>query len=142
MKLRTAILTLAVSMAFAGAAAAAGNAAPAPGDAAPPPAAPMMSKDAIVASLKGAGYTKVHDVELEDGVWEAKAVDSTGHKVELKLDPTDGHVLVPGQARATKEATEDAAEHAEDANEHAEDANEDAKDDANEEHHEDTEEHH
>jgi hypothetical protein len=52
-----------------------------------------IGKDEIIAQLQSAGYTNVHDVEMEGGVWKAEADNSAGEDVELKLDPNDGHVL-------------------------------------------------
>jgi membrane protein implicated in regulation of membrane protease activity len=52
-----------------------------------------IGKDAIVTMLLNAGYTHVHDVEMDDGVWNAEADDPKGNDVELKLDPNDGHIL-------------------------------------------------
>jgi len=43
--------------------------------------------------MQDAGYSNVHDVEFEDGVWKAEAQDSTGKDVEVRLDPNDGHIL-------------------------------------------------
>lgn len=52
-----------------------------------------IGKDQIIIKVQAAGYTNVHDVELEDGVWKAEANDSKGNDVELKLDPNDGHII-------------------------------------------------
>ena len=52
-----------------------------------------IGKDAIIIKLQDAGYTNVHDVEMEGGVWKAEANDSKGNDVEIKLDPNDGHIL-------------------------------------------------
>lgn len=52
-----------------------------------------IGKDAIVIKVQEAGYSNVHDVEMEGGVWKAEADDSKGADVELKLDPNDGHIL-------------------------------------------------
>lgn len=52
-----------------------------------------ITKDQIIVKVQAAGYTNVHDVEMEGGVWKAEANDSKGNDVELKLDPTDGHVI-------------------------------------------------
>lgn len=52
-----------------------------------------ISKDQIIIKVQDAGYTKVHGVDFEGGVWKAEAVDSNGHDVEIKLDPNDGHIL-------------------------------------------------
>jgi len=52
-----------------------------------------ITKDQIIVKVQAAGYTNVHDVEMEGGVWKAEANDSKGNDVELKLDPNDGHIL-------------------------------------------------
>jgi membrane protein implicated in regulation of membrane protease activity len=52
-----------------------------------------ISKDQIIIKVQDAGYTNVHDVEMEGGVWKAEANDSAGADVEIKLDPDDGHIL-------------------------------------------------
>ena len=52
-----------------------------------------IGKDQIIINVQAAGYTNVHDVEMEAGVWKAEANDSKGNDVELKLDPNDGHVI-------------------------------------------------
>ena len=52
-----------------------------------------IGKDQIIIKVQAAGYTNVHDVEMEDGVWKAEANDSKGNDVELKLDPNDGHII-------------------------------------------------
>lgn len=52
-----------------------------------------ISKDAIIVKVQDAGFTNVHDVDFEGGVWKAEANDANGKDVELKLDPNDGHIL-------------------------------------------------
>ena len=52
-----------------------------------------IGKDEIITKLLAAGYTNVHDVEMEGGVWKAEADNSAGEDVEIKLDPNDGHIL-------------------------------------------------
>ena len=52
-----------------------------------------IGKDQIIIKVQAAGYTNVHDVELEGGVWKAEANDSKGNDVELKLDPNDGRII-------------------------------------------------
>jgi ABC-type sugar transport system substrate-binding protein len=47
----------------------------------------------IVQKLESLGYTKIEDVEKDDGVWEAEAISPQGIRVELKLDPKDGRIL-------------------------------------------------
>lgn len=52
-----------------------------------------LSEDDIKATLAAAGYTSVHDVDFDDGVWKAEADNAMGNDVEIHLDPTDGRVL-------------------------------------------------
>jgi uncharacterized membrane protein YkoI len=52
-----------------------------------------LGKDAIIVKAQDAGYTNIHDVELEGGVWKVEANDSEGNDVELKMDPDDGHII-------------------------------------------------
>lgn len=57
--------------------------------------APATELDAkqIIAKLESAGYTKIHDVEKDDGVWEVEATNSAGQRVELEVDPVSGNVV-------------------------------------------------
>ena len=59
----------------------------------PDEAVATIGKDEIVAKVQAAGYTNVHDVEVEDGVWKAEANDAQGKDVELRLDPKDGSIM-------------------------------------------------
>ena len=47
----------------------------------------------VRAKLAAAGYTNVHDVDYEDGIWNAEADDPAGKDVELKIDPKTGQVI-------------------------------------------------
>ena len=40
-----------------------------------------------------AGYTQVHDVKYDDGLWQAQAHSATGERVEVYADPVDGSVV-------------------------------------------------
>lgn len=57
----------------------------------------QLSREDIKARLAAAGYTKVHDVEMDDGVWKAEAQDPQGKAVEVRLDPTTGEVIGSGR---------------------------------------------
>ncbi|HJW46464.1 MAG TPA: PepSY domain-containing protein [Lysobacter sp.] len=52
-----------------------------------------LSEADVRAQLATAGYTNVHDVDYEDGIWNAEADDPTGKDVELKIDPGSGRVI-------------------------------------------------
>jgi len=47
----------------------------------------------IRAQLSAAGYSGVHDVKLDDGLWKAKGTTAAGEKVKVRLDPTTGEVI-------------------------------------------------
>jgi uncharacterized membrane protein YkoI len=52
-----------------------------------------ISKEKVLAQLSAAGYTNLHDIEFEGGVWKVEGHDPTGADVELKVDPNTGKVL-------------------------------------------------
>ncbi|AGG90164.1 MULTISPECIES: PepSY domain-containing protein [Rhodanobacter] len=52
-----------------------------------------LSKQDVRAALETQGYTHVHDVDFEDGMWTAKARNPAGNHVKLKIDPTSGKVI-------------------------------------------------
>ncbi|MGY0797912.1 PepSY domain-containing protein [Lysobacter sp. A286] len=53
----------------------------------------QMSEADVRAQLAAAGYVNVHDVDYEDGIWNAEADDPQGMDVELKIDPATGEVI-------------------------------------------------
>ena len=52
-----------------------------------------LNEASVRAKLTAAGYTNVHDVDYEDGVWNAEADDPAGKDVEVKIDPKTGDVI-------------------------------------------------
>lgn len=54
---------------------------------------PVLSADQILLTLQQAGYTRVHDLEFDDGYWEAEALNSANQYVELRIEPTTGKVV-------------------------------------------------
>jgi uncharacterized membrane protein YkoI len=52
-----------------------------------------LSKHDVHAALATQGYTDVHDVKFDDGIWKAKAKNSEGHSVKLKVDADSGKVI-------------------------------------------------
>jgi hypothetical protein len=52
-----------------------------------------LSKQDVRASLESQGYTHVHDVDFDDGMWKAKARNPSGNKVKLKVDANTGKVI-------------------------------------------------
>ena len=53
------------------------------------PRAGWMRIGEIAAKLEGQGY-RVLGIEIDDGVYEVKAVDANGMRVEADLDPSTG----------------------------------------------------
>jgi uncharacterized membrane protein YkoI len=52
-----------------------------------------LSKHDVEAALETQGYTHVHDVDFDDGVWKAKADNAAGNKVKLRIDANTGKVI-------------------------------------------------
>lgn len=53
----------------------------------------VLTAEEIESLLTGRGYTKINDLELDDAVWEAEAVDPDGSPVDLVINGFDGNVL-------------------------------------------------
>lgn len=52
-----------------------------------------LSEEDVKARLAAAGYSKIHDVDFDDGVWKAEAERADGNDVEIHLDPKDGRIV-------------------------------------------------
>ncbi|WP_158882001.1 PepSY domain-containing protein [Rhodanobacter sp. L36] len=52
-----------------------------------------LSKHDINAALTTQGYTDVHDVKFDDGIWKAKAKNPSGKHVKVKVDADSGKVI-------------------------------------------------
>ena len=52
-----------------------------------------LGKADVKAKLAAAGYTNVHDLDYDDGLWKAEARDPTGKDVELRLDGDTGEIV-------------------------------------------------
>lgn len=57
------------------------------------PGAARLTAAQVVSHLQAAGYTRITDVEWDDGVWEAEATNARRQRVELKIHPETGAVL-------------------------------------------------
>ena len=66
---------------------------PATGDIYPDGQVSKLGKADIEARLAAAGYSNVHDVEFDDGLWKAEARDASGRDVELRMEPNEGRVI-------------------------------------------------
>ncbi|MBS7458008.1 PepSY domain-containing protein [Coralloluteibacterium stylophorae] len=52
-----------------------------------------LSEEEVKAALSTEGYSNVHDIEFDDGVWTAEAERADGGNVEIRVDPTTGAVI-------------------------------------------------
>ena len=52
-----------------------------------------LSEDDVKARLTVDGYSKVHDVDFDDGMWKAEAENSNGKDVRIHLHANDGRIL-------------------------------------------------
>ena len=52
-----------------------------------------VGRTQVLANLTALGYTHLHDVDFENGVWKVEGHDPTGADVEVKVDPNTGKVL-------------------------------------------------
>lgn len=52
-----------------------------------------LSQAEIQSRLSAAGYTDIGETKFDDGLWEAKARDANGKKVEVKVEPKEGKVI-------------------------------------------------
>jgi uncharacterized membrane protein YkoI len=55
-------------------------------------AADTLTKPQVQAMLEAKGYTKVHDIEFDNGMWEAEAESADGRNVDVRLDPRSGTI--------------------------------------------------
>ena len=51
---------------------------------------PSLTKQEVQAQLSQQGYTDIHDVDFDKGVWNARARSGDGARVELRVDPITG----------------------------------------------------
>ena len=52
-----------------------------------------LSVEEILARLEEQGYDEVHDIERDHGLYEVKARDQDGRRIEAHVDPRTGDVL-------------------------------------------------
>ena len=66
---------------------------PATGKVYPEDAVAQLGEADVRAKLSAAGYSNIHDVEFDDGMWTAEADDANGRELKLTLDPDTGKVV-------------------------------------------------
>ena len=54
---------------------------------------PLITATELGARLASAGYRDVHDLDLDDAVWEADATSAAGQRVELRINAHTGRVI-------------------------------------------------
>lgn len=59
----------------------------------PDTAVSNLSRHDVEAALSTQGYTDVHDVDFDEGIWKAKADNPAGKKVKLRIDAHTGKVI-------------------------------------------------
>lgn len=59
----------------------------------PDTAVSQLSEADVRAKLSTAGYSNVHDVKFDDGMWKTDGKSPNGRNVEVRLDPTTGDVI-------------------------------------------------
>lgn len=52
-----------------------------------------LKESDVRTKLSAAGYKNVRDIEFDDGMWQADAVDAKGVEVDLLIDPASGKVV-------------------------------------------------
>jgi len=53
----------------------------------------LLTQDQIIKKVLDQGYTEVIRMEMEDGLYEVKAKNKDGERVNLNVDPKSGTVL-------------------------------------------------
>jgi hypothetical protein len=58
-----------------------------------PAMAQPVSIDDVRAMAFDKGIVKIKEVELDDGIWEVKGFDSTGHKIKMEIEAWSGVIV-------------------------------------------------
>ncbi len=56
-------------------------------------AAGMLTVAEVHQRLVAEGFTRIEEIEFDDGRYEVEAIDSRGREVELDIDPATGRIL-------------------------------------------------
>jgi len=73
-----------------------------PAGAADAAAGPIRSPMQLEAHLLAAGYRNVFDIDLDDGLWEAKVRKPGGLWREVAVDPASGRIYEGGASRSVE----------------------------------------
>jgi hypothetical protein len=66
--------------------------------------AQALNQQQISAQLTQQGYTDIHDLSFDDGVWSARARSGNGERVKLRVDPITGQAYPNKQVSSMSEA--------------------------------------
>ena len=58
-----------------------------------PAAAQPVGIDDVRAMAFNKGMVQIKKVELDDGIWEVKGFDSTGHKIKMEIEAWSGVIV-------------------------------------------------
>jgi hypothetical protein len=53
----------------------------------------IMSKEIMTKNLQDRGYTQIRSLSTHNGCYEAKGIDSKGHRFELELNGATGAIV-------------------------------------------------
>ena len=67
-------------------------------------AAPINAAADVAQRLQAAGYTQIHQIEREDGMWEADVTGADGRFSQILLDPRTGELFDEHDGRAVLSA--------------------------------------
>ncbi len=54
---------------------------------------PIMSKETMTKNLQDRGYAQIRSLSTHNGCYEAKGIDSKGHRFELELNGATGAIV-------------------------------------------------
>ncbi|WP_024889061.1 PepSY domain-containing protein [Luteimonas huabeiensis] len=63
-----------------------------------------MREAQVRSALEAQGYTDIHDVKFDDGLWEADATSADGRKVDVRIDPASGEIFPDNAVSQVSEA--------------------------------------
>ena len=56
----------------------------------------LLSAGEITQKLQASGYTSIHELDLDEAVWDVEAVDAKGQRLELRVNGYTGAVIASG----------------------------------------------
>lgn len=79
------------------------------------PPTDSISMSTVLKNLQTKGYIAIHEVEFDDGMFEAKVVDAKGQFFKVKVNPTSGEITTNKDSAPVKLSMLDAVKKAESA---------------------------